>query len=304
MSTPAVTAVTPVRPGLRALPDTSFARTEVVTPAMCGHNSLFAGRVGDWTWDAVSAACDVDAYRAHDETGVPTYLSFHYFRIRGGSALHPLLLTFGDRLDVVSQVFGLGSESLLTVHRVARDGEALHVENVNRWISRSRPDTNRDLVRAAPAGFDHHRLPAVPPDLDPRRAYTGARRDLTFRPWAAGGPTLALEYPVEASRDLNGVGLLYFASYFSVVDWAVLGACGGTSAAARPTSSAAPSSTTSSSTSATPTPTACWRSRWARAVLEEAEVGRHRDPRPGHRRGAGGQTPSCVTRHRQEVSAP
>ena len=222
MSTPAVTAVTPVTPGLRALPDASFARTEVVTPAMCGHNSLFAGRVGDWTWDAVSAACDVDAYRAHDETGVPTYLSFHYFRIRGGSALHPLLLTFGDRLDVVSRVFGLGSESLLTVHRVARDGEALHVENVNRWISRSRPDTNRDLVRAAPAGFDHHRLPAVPPDLDPRRAYTGARRDLTFRPWAAGGPTLALEYPVEASRDLNGVGLLYFASYFSVVDWAVL----------------------------------------------------------------------------------
>ena len=83
MSPPLVTSPASAGPGLRALPDGSFARTEVVTPAMCGHNSLFAGRVGDWTWDAVSAACDVDAYRAHDETGVPTYLSFHYVRIRG-----------------------------------------------------------------------------------------------------------------------------------------------------------------------------------------------------------------------------
>lgn len=33
---------------------------------------------------------------------------------------------------------------------------------------------------------------------------------------------LALTYQVSASRDLNGVGLLYFASYFSIVDWAVL----------------------------------------------------------------------------------
>ena len=27
---------------------------------------------------------------------------------------------------------------------------------------------------------------------------------------------------MDASRDLNGAGLLYFASYFSIVDWAVL----------------------------------------------------------------------------------
>lgn len=209
-------------PGLRPLADGSFARAEVVTPAMCGHNSLFAGRLGDWTWDAVSAASGVDAYRAHDASGAPTYLSFHYFRIRGSRAFHPLQLTFGDRLDVVSRVYGLGSESLLTVHRVARGDDALHVENVNRWISRSRPDTNRDLVRASPVGYDHHRLAPVPAGLDPRRAYTGARRDLTFRPLPFGRPPLTFEYPVEASRDLNGVGLLYFASYFSVVDWAVL----------------------------------------------------------------------------------
>jgi probable biosynthetic protein (TIGR04098 family) len=211
-----------VEPGLRALPDGSFARTEVVTPSMCGHNSLFPGRLGDWTWDAVSAACDVDAYRAHDAGGAPTYLSFHYFRIRAGDGLDPLRLTFGDRLDVVSRVFALGSESLLTVHRVEHDDGSLDVENVNRWISRSRPDTNRGLVRAVPAGFDHHRLPAATPDLDPRLAYTGARRDLTFRPSGNAGTPLHLDYPVEASRDLNGVGLLYFASYFSVVDWALV----------------------------------------------------------------------------------
>ena len=35
-------------------------------------------------------------------------------------------------------------------------------------------------------------------------------------------PPLRAEYHVDPSRDLNGVGLLYFAAYFSIVDWALL----------------------------------------------------------------------------------
>jgi probable biosynthetic protein (TIGR04098 family) len=241
-------ATTAPRPGLLPLDGGpldggSLARTELVTPAMCGHNSLFAGQLGDWTWDAVSASCGVNAYDARNAAGDPTYLSFYYFRIRGSRRFHPLRMTFGDRLQVVSRVYGFGSESVLTLHRVRRDDglpprpieahefyryadeECLYVENFNRWITRTDPDSNRNLARSSPVGFHHAHLPALPDRYSPRRTYGHARSHAAFEPPAGfepvGKPFVA-DYEVEPSRDLNGVGLLYFASYFSIVDWGTL----------------------------------------------------------------------------------
>ncbi|MFE0417510.1 LnmK family bifunctional acyltransferase/decarboxylase [Streptomyces tendae] len=231
--------------GVEHLDATTVVRTERVTPGMCGPNSLFASRLGDWTWDAVTAATGTDVYDAHNEDGAPVYLSFSYFRIRGSRTLHPLSLRFGDRLQVVSGVFGEGSESVLTLHRVRRDdGFAarpldpvafhtrpdpgdLRVENFNRWIARGRDGSNKGLVRAAPVGFDHRHLPVAPRRFSARAACARARRNGTF---LDGPPTgheavvtgFTVDYPVEASRDLNGVGLLYFASYFAMLDWALL----------------------------------------------------------------------------------
>ncbi|GGP51537.1 LnmK family bifunctional acyltransferase/decarboxylase [Saccharothrix coeruleofusca] len=228
----------------RPMADGSLVRTETASPGMCGPVSLFAGRVGDWTWDAVSALCGVDAYRAVDERGEPTYLSFYYYRIRGSRELHPTGIAFGDRLQVVSRVLDCGSESVLTVHRIRVDTGAapepldpdafyggprpgdLLVENFNRWITRTRQHSNRDLARASPVGFRHDHLPAPPPAHSPRLACANARRGsfLAEPPpdrWPAVRGFTA-DYPVEAGRDLNGVGLLYFASYFAIVDWALL----------------------------------------------------------------------------------
>lgn len=235
------TLAAPHRSGLTVLADGSVTRSELVTPAMCGHNSLFVGQLGDWTWDAVSMACGINAYRAQAADGSPTYLSFYYFRIRASRQFHPLAITFGDRLRVVSKVYSHGSESVLTLHRVCYEDDTppkaidpdefyrrddpgcLYVENVNRWISRSRPDSNRDLVRASPVGFRWQHLPRLPEAYSPRPAYVHARTHGTFEPVTGELPEeFVVDYPVEPSRDLNGVGLLYFASYFSILDWALL----------------------------------------------------------------------------------
>jgi probable biosynthetic protein (TIGR04098 family) len=218
---------------------------------MCGPNSLFVGRLGDWTWDAVSHACATNAYDARTSSGDPVYLSFYYFHIRAGRAFHPLSLRFGDRLRVASRVFGFGSESVLALHRIRRqdaapaapgpalapaapidpdefyayaDPDSIYVENFNRWIVRGRPDSNRDLMRSSPVGLRHRHLPVLPPQHSPRAAYTHARTQLTFRQHEHAAPPtrLTVDYPTEPSRDLNGVGLLYFASYFSITDWALL----------------------------------------------------------------------------------
>src|SRR5437588_4159289 len=106
--------------GPRPCETEAVTRTEVVRPAMCGHNALFVGQIGDWTWDAVSALCGTDVLRARNRAGTPTYLSFYYYRIRGSRRFHLRTPTFGDTLHVASRLFDFGSEAVLTLHRIAR----------------------------------------------------------------------------------------------------------------------------------------------------------------------------------------
>jgi probable biosynthetic protein (TIGR04098 family) len=234
----------PGRPPLAEREDGWLERVELVTPAMCGHNSLFIGQLGDWTWDAVGASCGADPYTAVGGDGNPAYLSFAYFRVRASSGLCAERLTFGDRLRVRSKVLSCGGDSVLTLHSVRRDQPGLRaagaptvdeffrhdtpgcirVENFNRWIQRSGDDTNHGLRRAAPAGFEARHLDRVADEFTPRRLCSQVRKQAAFREEDEPEPQarLALSYLVDASRDLNGAGLLYFASYFSIVDWAVL----------------------------------------------------------------------------------
>jgi probable biosynthetic protein (TIGR04098 family) len=250
LSDPACVALPLERP--RPLDPSSVTRTEVVHPAMCGHNPQFVGHIGDWTWDAVSALCGTDVLCARNSAGAPAYLSFYYFRIRGSRRFHLRTPTFGDRLQVTSQLFGFGSESVLVLHRIARspaggairpadesagidphefyafgDEDSLYVENFNHWITRSDAHSNRDLVRSSPEGFRHQHLPGLPEPYSPRHACRRARTRLTFLDHDTGlylpaGPPLEADYAVDLTRDINGVGLLYFAAYFSIVDWALL----------------------------------------------------------------------------------
>lgn len=221
-------------------------RTVTVRPGMCGPSSLFMGLLGDWTWETVSALCDTDVFTARNDAGNPTYLAFYYFRVRGSRTFHPRMLTFGDRLDIVSGCYDQGSESVLTLHRISRSGDGdpdrpldpeefrlaprkncLYVENFNRWVTRGRSGSNQSLVKSSPPGFRHERLPALSDRFSPRAVYRRARTGLTFRDpadpaYEALPGEVTVEHPVDVVRDVNGVGLLYFASYFSMVDDALL----------------------------------------------------------------------------------
>ncbi|WP_435122048.1 LnmK family bifunctional acyltransferase/decarboxylase [Micromonospora tulbaghiae] len=231
--------MTVLTPELELLGPDATTRTTVVRPGMCGPGSLFVGQVGDWTWDTVSALCDTNVYTARDADGMPTYLAFHYIHLRGGADLHVRGMTFGDVLRVDSRSFASGSESVLTLHEIRRgdrpgrvvdpdefyahpDPACLYAQNFNRWVVRGPSGGNGDLRSASPPGFRHAHLPVLPARHSPRRAYAQLRA-LGAEPDPSDPlDRLALDYPVDPSRDLNGVGLLYFASYFSIVDWASL----------------------------------------------------------------------------------
>jgi probable biosynthetic protein (TIGR04098 family) len=222
---------------------TASIRRETLKPAMCGPSSQFLGQVGDWTWDAVSDKCGTDVLAARDVSGMPAYLAFYYYRVRASAAFHVGALTFGDRIDVRSSVFGFGSESVLTLHEIRRSNGVLpdstdiecdefferprdgriYIENLNRWISRRKADSNEDLVAASPTTFRSEQLPLLPDQYSPRSAYTYARAHLSFVEQAAATTVrqLSFDYDIDVTRDVNGVGLIYFASYFAMVDSAI-----------------------------------------------------------------------------------
>lgn len=236
-----------VLPSRQVLEGNSVHRRVTLTPASCGHNCLFLAQVADWTWDTVSTTCGTDMYREKNGNGLPTYLSFFYLRISGGPGMQMHGFTFGDVLDVVTTAFNFGTESMLTLHRVSRasedgapprpvdpfefyehrDKDCMYVESLNRWIVRSRPESNEALMRSSPEGIATRHLPALPDRYSPRRSYDFARKAETFHDVASPDYELivddyTVDYAIDAARDLNGVGLVFFAAFASILDSSLL----------------------------------------------------------------------------------
>jgi len=242
--------------GTQAVPEAAAGHarhlTVAVGPAMCGSSALIAGWLGDLTWSTVSEQCGIDVLRARNQRGAPAYLAFYYIHLHGSRTLHTGGLTFGDRLSVSSGCFDEGGESVLTLHRLSLAGGAddqrpldpvefcdapredcIYAQVFNRWVSRTVEDENTGLVTASPPGFRSGHLPAMPARYSPRAVYQRARKTRSFRDDAADADAadtnaapasleLVLDHGVDVTRDVNAVGLLYFASYFAMVDRAVL----------------------------------------------------------------------------------
>lgn len=235
------------RPAAQLLGGHSLHRRVMLTPSMCGHNSLFLAQVADWTWETVSTVCGTDMYAEKNGEGLPTYLSFFYLRTSAGPGMQMHQFTFGDVIDVVTTAFNFGTESMLTLHRIERAAEdgapprpvdpvefyerredgVLHIESLNRWITRSRPASNEALVRSSPAGIATSHLPVLPERYSPRLAYDLARKTTTFHDvaspdWEPVVEEHVLDYTIDGARDLNGVGLVFFAAFGSIIDSSLL----------------------------------------------------------------------------------
>ncbi len=240
-------SIEPSRPVPQLIDGHSLSRRVMITPSMCGHNSLFVAQLADWTWETVSTTCGTEMYREKNADGLSTYLSFFYLRMLAGPTIQMHQFTFGDVIDVVTTAFNFGTESMLTLHRISRasdDGAAprpvtplefyeqrdercLYVESLNRWITRSRPESNEALVKSSPAGIATSHLPVLPDRYSPRLAYDLARRTGTFHDlndpdYEPVVEEYVVDYTIDAARDLNGVRLVFFASFVSIIDSSLL----------------------------------------------------------------------------------
>ena len=82
----------------------------------------------------------------------------------------------------------------------------------------------RDLVKSSPVDFQTAHLPSLPDRYSPRPVFHHARNHRTFRETQDTTPTAEFQaqYRIDITRDINGVGLVYFAAYFSIIDQAIL----------------------------------------------------------------------------------
>jgi probable biosynthetic protein (TIGR04098 family) len=234
------------RDSIQTIDKSTLSRRVVVSPGMCSGGAAIFGRIGDWTWEAVATTCHTNVHAARTEEGAPAYLSFYYYRVHGGRVVHPHGVTFGDELQVSSRVFKLGSSSVLTLHRLAPADlgladtpldpeevyetprpDCMYAENFNRWITRSHPNDNQRLTEVTPPDFVTTDLPRLPTQYSPRTLVGRAREAGGFcapppQDFAMVGPEHIVKYALDIARDINGAGLVYFASYFSIFDTALL----------------------------------------------------------------------------------
>lgn len=221
--------------------DHTIVRALTIKPSMCGYNAQLVGLIGDLTWETVGLLCGINSFKAFDPNGIPTYLSFYYYQILGDLDFHLHGLTFGDQLRVVSTCYGLGSESIVTLHRLCfkpqnlpdrvtmeemihnRYPACLYVQNFNRWVQRG-DGGNENLSSASPQGFNYQHLPGIAAELSPRIVCDLARRTEKFTDpqGYVQRDELTVAYSIDMARDINGVGLLYFASYFAMTQRALV----------------------------------------------------------------------------------
>lgn len=240
--------------------NSQFVRRLSLWPSMCGGSSRLVSQIGDWTWEMSERFCQANPTRAFAPNGDPTYLSFCYIRLKAGAYMDWNDVGIGDEMEVSSRPYRSGPGGLHTVHRLQRlsrpgaergtgsdkpeqspplltveeaheslKDHCLYAETYNRWVSRSDPSSNENLIRAAPSLFQNRNLDDLPRHYRAKRFFQVAQEYGSFYVETGSEETLSLPepiflYAIDPTHDVNGVGLLYFASYFAMIDRAFLDA--------------------------------------------------------------------------------
>ena len=197
-----------------------------------GEVALLA-HAGDLRWSAIGAATGVPASHQRDAEGRAIYASFYFVELNGFPPRG--LGAFGpdDDLEIVSTLVRFGRSMLDGEHALYPAGAlgadlpatlpaGPRVRLSNVFVCQGAgPD---DLRITAPENSRVEDIPASPEEPDSYRLIKEARRDGRFfeppdgaAPLWSGGRTVT--YPINPDRDVNGVGLVYFANYVAFMDF-------------------------------------------------------------------------------------
>jgi len=196
------------------------------------NESALLAYAGDLRWRDLCAATGVAASEQRDAEGHRVYASFYYVEIGGFPPSG--LAAFGpdDRLEVVSTLTRYGRSMLDGLHRLYPAGtlpdplpdplpDAPWVRLSNVFVREARGP--EDLRVTTPVTGNLDAVPPSPTEPDSYRAIRKARAHGSFEDAPVGATPLwegahRVAYRIDPDRDINGVGLVYFANYVAFTD--------------------------------------------------------------------------------------
>ncbi len=194
-----------------------------------GEVALFAYSQ-DQHWNSIGALVGCPASRLIDAAGTDVYASIYFADFQGGAEG---LAGFApdDELEVVGEIGRYGPSMLDGVHYLYPAG-ALPAELPVTLPPAPSLRLSFVLVSAgigpealrvsAPTNATMSRIPSLPSEPDSYRLVKEARESGAIAPPPSTGAlwpgVFMREYAINPDRDLNGVGLLYFANYVAFLD--------------------------------------------------------------------------------------
>jgi probable biosynthetic protein (TIGR04098 family) len=179
--------------------------------AMSGlsENWLFK-EVGDMHWSMLASALGKRSSDIVDENGERLYATFTRIRYRSQKPLSAF--KENDELALSSRLSRFGSGLFFSTARGESDGEVLEVEVMSSFSRLQEPGNSRTLIKGQPALPDEFSVPSAAMLPEIAREY----RELRALPPAEH--LQSCQYEINPVHDINGVGLLYFASYPTIAE--------------------------------------------------------------------------------------
>lgn len=190
--------------------------------------------VGDLRWIDLGAASGVPASAHRDAEGHAVYASFYFVELSGFPAEGLGVYGPDDRLEIVSTLERFG-RSMLDGGHFLYPANTLPADLPTALPSAPRVRLSNVLVRrgggaddlriTVPVNAQIENVPVSAEEPDSYQRIKEARRLGRFHDGPADATPLwegtrTVAYPINADRDINGVGLVYFANYVAFMDYA------------------------------------------------------------------------------------
>lgn len=199
---------------------------------------------GDLRWSDIGATSGVPASQQRDSEGRSVYASFYFAELTGFGERGLATFAPDDQIEIISTLTRYGRTMLDGEHRLYRGGElpaelpavlpdAPRVRLSNVFVCEgSGPD---DLRITSPANARIEEIPASEIEPDSYAIIRAARRAGHFYEAPSDATALwegarTVVYRINPDRDVNGVGLIYFANYVAFMDLAERAALEGSGA--------------------------------------------------------------------------
>lgn len=166
--------------------------------------------LGDMHWDMITSFIGTSSAAIADEAGDRLYATFTRLVVE----VDPMLRAFNENshYDIASRLERYGASFYWGHHQVTSPDAAVRATTMSTFAKYGEHGKNTSLIKGTPLLIRPDAIPALPefPEFG-----------LAYRQRRAVEPAPALfecDYEIQASHDINGVGLLYFAAYPTVFD--------------------------------------------------------------------------------------